>query len=104
MNDIKKKSFYLLILAVFLSVPGAFAQSTVVSGTIIDGQDKNPLPYVTVSFKGSRIVTKTDGNGKYTLSSVTPYTQLQVNYVGFKTRILPVVPSTSQTLHIRLQV
>lgn len=104
MNDIKKKSFYLLILPIFLSVLGASAQSTVVSGTITDSQDKNPLPYVTLLFRGSKIATKTDGNGKYTLSSATPYTQLQINYVGYKTKILPVVASTTQMLNVRLQV
>ncbi|HEY0176083.1 MAG TPA: DUF5686 family protein, partial [Pedobacter sp.] len=103
MNDIKKKSFYVLILSIFLSASGASAQSTIVSGTITDARDKNPLPYVTVTFKGSHLVTKTDANGKYRISSTTPYTQLQINYVGYKTRVLTVVPSTEQVINVRLQ-
>jgi len=89
----------LLIFSVF----GVSAQSTVVSGTILDSRDKSPLPYVTVSFKGTSILTKTDENGKYTLSSSAPQSQLQINYVGYKTRIMPVVPSTTQVISLRLQ-
>jgi hypothetical protein len=103
MNDIKKKSFYILILSNFLFLLNASAQSTVVSGIILDSKDRTPLPYVTVLFKGSRIVTKTDAGGKYTLSSPSAYSQLQVNYVGYKTQVLTISPNITQTVNIKLQ-
>lgn len=92
----------MLIFSIFAFTLQASAQSTVVTGTITDGQDQNPLPYVTVSFKGSKVVTKTDGSGKYRLVSATPYTQLQVNYVGYKLRLLTVVPGIEQVVNVKL--
>lgn len=104
MIDIKEKSFYVLVVFIFLFSLETSAQRTVVSGTITDGQDRNPLPYVTVSFKGSKIVTKTDGEGKYTIGSDIPYSALQVNYVGYASRILPLVPSITQVVNVKLRV
>ncbi|MET1055772.1 MAG: DUF5686 family protein [Pedobacter sp.] len=103
MNDIKKKSFYILVLSNFLFLIGASAQNTIVSGIITDSKDKSPLPYVTVLFKGSQLVTKTDASGKYTLSNAAAFSQIQVNYVGYKTQILPIRPNTTQTVNIKLQ-
>lgn len=103
MNDFQKKSFCLLTIFTFLLILQVSAQRTVVSGTITDAKDKSSLPYVTVSFKGSKIAAKTDADGKYELSSEVPYSQLQVDYVGYKTQILPVIPSINQTINIRLQ-
>jgi len=103
MIDIQKKSFYLLSALILIFTIQASAQQTVVTGTITDSKDKTALPYVTVLFKGSKLVTKTDGSGKYTLSSSTAYSQIQVNYVGYKTVVLPVKPGISQTVNIKLQ-
>ncbi len=103
MIDIKKKSFYVLVVLFFFSIFNASAQHTVVSGTITDSKDKSPLPYVTVLFRDSKLVTKTDAAGKYTISSPTPYAQLQVNYVGYKTQYLKVTPSVTQVINVRLQ-
>ena len=102
MNDIKKKSFYTLIFLTFLFSFDAAAQSTVVTGTITDSKDRNPLPYVTVLFKGSGVMAKTDAEGHFRLSSPQPYTLLQVNYVGYKAVVLNVVPSTTQVINIKL--
>jgi len=102
MIDIQKKSFYLFLAQIFLFTIRLSAQNTVVSGTVTDKRDKTPLPYVTVLLKGSKIVSKTDAEGKFTLSSVSPYTELQVNFVGYKMIIMPVVPGISQTINIEL--
>ena len=103
MIDQYKKSFPLLTIFLILFTLSAAAQSTVVSGTITDAKDKGPLPYVTVLFKGTQLITKTDAEGKYTLKSATPHSQIQINYVGYKTQVLNIVPSTTQTLNARLQ-
>lgn len=103
MIDTQKKSFYLLTALLFLFTLTASAQSTVVSGIITDAKDRSPLPYVTVLFKGTQLVTKTDGNGKYTLKSASPHTQIQINYVGYKTQVLSIVPSSTQTVNVKLQ-
>lgn len=103
MIDIQKKSFYLLSALIFSFSFQLVAQRTVVSGTVTDVKDKTTLPYVTVSFKGSKVAAKTDAQGKYTLSSAAPYIELQVNYVGYKSQVLRVEPGKTQVLNIRLQ-
>jgi len=103
MIDIKKKSFCIAFLSLFLFALQVSAQRTVVSGTVIDIKDKTPLPYVTVMFRGSQVVTKTDASGKYTIASSTAYRELVVNYVGYAPKIIPVVPSTTQEINVRLQ-
>jgi hypothetical protein len=103
MIDIKKESFYLLTIFLLSFSLQAAAQRTIVSGTIIDVKDKSPLPYVTVLFRGSNLVTRTDAAGKYTLSSPAAYSQIQVNYVGYKGQVLTIKPSVTQELNIRLQ-
>lgn len=103
MNDINNKSFYLLFLFVLIMHAGAAAQGTVVTGVVSDAKDKSVLPYVTVSFKGTAIATKTDGQGRYRLSSAGAQTQLQVNYVGYATKIIALNPATEQIINIRLQ-
>lgn len=102
MSDIYKKFLFLVFSLLLGFILKVSAQGTVVSGTVTDNRDKNPLPYVTVSFKGSKISTKTNGEGKYTLSSATPYSQLSFNFLGYKTRVMPVAPSITQVINIRL--
>ncbi|KIO76852.1 membrane protein [Pedobacter lusitanus] len=103
MIDFQKKSFCVLTVLIFLFTLQAAAQSTEISGVITNIKDRTPIPYVTVLFKGSKIVTKTDANGKYTISTTEGYSQLQVEYVGFKTRYLPIIPGKVQVLNIKLQ-
>ena len=102
MIDNYNKSFYLLATFLLLFTLTAAAQQTIVSGVITDAKDKSALPYVTVMFKGTKLVTKTDANGKYTLSSVTPYSQVQINYVGYKTQTITIKPSVTQTVNVKL--
>jgi hypothetical protein len=103
MIDNYNKSFYLLATFLFFFTLTASAQHTTVSGVITDAKDKSALPYVTVLFKGTKLVTKTDASGRYSLSSPTSYTQIQVNYVGYTSQTINIVPSTTQTVNIKLQ-
>lgn len=103
MIDIQKKSFCVLTVLVFLFTLQAAAQRTVISGAITNAKDRTPIPYVTVLFKGTKIMARTDINGKYEISTTEPNTQIQVEYVGFKTRFFPIVAGQSQVLNIKLQ-
>jgi hypothetical protein len=79
------------------------AQQTQVSGKVTDSRDKGPLPNVTVIFRNSRTATKTDENGNFSLSSSAPYTQLSVEFIGYKTKYIAITPSKSQVVNISLQ-
>ena len=53
----------------FFAVKASAQQHTVISGVVTDATDKDPIPYVTVLFKGTNIITKTDADGKYSIST-----------------------------------
>ena len=102
MNYKKIFNTFLLITFFTLWYSIAYAQSTIVSGTVTDAKTHKPLSYVTVAFPGSTIGVNTDDNGKYTLRSVKGYSQIKVSFVGYKDAILPVNPNTEQVLNVRL--
>jgi hypothetical protein len=69
-----KEKIKILLLAFTFLIPfvgvTAFAQtSTVVRGIVTDAKEKDPLPYVTVLFKGTTISTRTDADGRFTIST-----------------------------------
>ncbi|GAB3220006.1 TonB-dependent siderophore receptor [Spirosoma arcticum] len=83
-----KRVLYLLILLLMSGVSHAQIDSsarTNIQGNILttDGQ---PAPFVSITLKGSRIGTTTDGEGKFFLKDIKPgsYT-LQASGVGFET-------------------
>lgn len=74
-------SFFAFATIVFFSI--SFAQ-TEIEGTITD-EDKQPLPFVKVSIKGSNIGVFSDDNGFYKLSVPNPDTTILVFYFsGFE--------------------
>jgi TonB-linked SusC/RagA family outer membrane protein len=76
---------FLLIGFFLLTRLSAFAQQKSISGTVT-GEDKVPLPGVTVLVKGTNVGTLTDGNGKYTLSIPANANTLVFSFVGMQTR------------------
>lgn len=76
------------------------AQERTITGTILSEDNKTPLAGVTVRVKGTRKITQTDANGKFTLK-VNPGEVLQVTYVGYVTT--DVKPGDGATLGITLK-
>ncbi|RBQ09043.1 DUF5686 and carboxypeptidase-like regulatory domain-containing protein [Pedobacter miscanthi] len=95
-------SFLLFPLLVFMVQVNAFAQRTVVSGTVRDAVTKETLPNVSVFFKDTQIGTQTDINGKYTLVSPNPQSELSFNYVGYRTVFKNIVASATQEFDVSL--
>ncbi|GAA4201789.1 DUF5686 and carboxypeptidase-like regulatory domain-containing protein [Pedobacter jeongneungensis] len=95
-------SFFLFPLLVFIVQVNAFAQRTVVSGTVRDAVTKETLPNVSVFFKDTQIGTQTDINGKYTIVSPNPQSELSFNYVGYRTVFKNIVASATQEFDIAL--
>lgn len=80
-----RKALQLLVafLLMIVLVPQvAYAQEKTISGTVLS-DDKTPLPGVTIRVKGTRRITQTDANGKFTLQ-VSPGETLQITYVGYE--------------------
>ncbi|UOG74869.1 TonB-dependent receptor [Hymenobacter tibetensis] len=95
-----QKGFALCLPLAFLSVTGAFAQTSTVKGRITDETGAG-LPGVTVLLKGTSTGTATDNQGNYSLSVPDVATGvLQISFVGYKQQELPLSNRTS--LDVRL--
>lgn len=93
----------IFVLALFLfSSSIVFAQITRVSGIVTDAKTKQTLPFVNISFVNSTAGVSSDEQGKYALQSETPYSQIKITYVGYKSLILAITPGKDQVVNIRL--
>jgi len=77
----------LFLIAVFFAFQSLYAQVKV-SGIIVDEQN-DPIPYTNVIFKGSTKGTISDENGRFYLQADKSYKELEVSFVGFQTKIIP---------------
>jgi hypothetical protein len=87
----------------FITSLAAQTKQTIITGVVTDVADKDPLPYVTVLFKGTEIITKTDADGKFTISTSEVHNQLQFSYVGYKIAFVDIKPGEVQNVNIQLK-
>lgn len=81
---------------------GIFAQTTVVNGRITDAKTSEPIPFATVSFKGTTIATNGLFDGTFTIKTTAKVDSLQVAFVGYKTKVKAVAYGKSQTINFQL--
>src|SRR6185295_19838195 len=72
-----------LSLIILVLPPALHAQQRTVNGTVLSDDDKTPLAGVTVRVKGTRRLTQTDANGKFSIQVNTGET-LEFSYVGYQ--------------------
>ncbi|MGO4913659.1 SusC/RagA family TonB-linked outer membrane protein [Leeuwenhoekiella sp. W20_SRS_FM14] len=108
-NKLKHRFCALLVVLGSLTSGSLFAANTeilgapqnVVTGTIYDGNDKQPLIGVTVQEKGTNNGTATDFDGKYSIR-VAKGATLVYSFVGFVTK--EVVVGDQQTIDMTLNL
>ena len=81
----KNKLFSILFLFVFSVV---FSQVKI-SGVVKDNQNQT-IPFANILFVGSTTGTVSDENGKFYLESEKNYTQIEVSFIGFETKIVSI--------------
>ncbi len=59
-----------------------------VSGIVVDGEGK-PIPFSNIVFKGSTQGTISDEKGKFYIQSDVIYKQLEISFIGFETKVIP---------------
>ncbi|MFO7619754.1 MAG: SusC/RagA family TonB-linked outer membrane protein, partial [Bacteroidales bacterium] len=80
-----KKLILLIVLFVFAGVSTLFAQTRVITGTVVSAvEGEGPIPGVTVQVKGTTIGTSTDVNGRYNIAVPQNATTLVFSYIGMK--------------------
>lgn len=92
-----KKSVMLCLLVLCITMQ-ALAQNTV-TGKVTDSKDGTPLSGASITVKGSRVGTKTDANGNFSISAASN-AMLVISMVNYKIQELRA--GTAATLDIRL--
>ena len=93
-----KKSLFLLLLTILS--PKILAQ-TKVSGIVVDNTNQ-PIPYANVVFKNSTQGTVTNEDGKFYLESEKTYKTLQVSFMGFDTKEVPLTKEVNYNFKVTL--
>ncbi len=81
-------------------------QKIKVYGTVSD-EEGNALPYATIEVIGTSIGSYTDDKGAFYMEyadDVDKQTVIQINYLGYETQTLVIIPSQSQKINARLKV
>ncbi|WP_111706377.1 DUF5686 and carboxypeptidase-like regulatory domain-containing protein [Lutibacter citreus] len=82
------KNKYYLFCILFVVSATVFSQVKI-SGTVIDAQNES-IPFANILFVGSTIGTVSDENGKFYLESNKTYNEVEVSFLGYETKIIPV--------------
>lgn len=94
--------FFLTTTFLFILTINVFGQQTEVTGKVKDSKHKLAIAYVTVSFKGTSIQTRTDQAGNFKISSSKPQSILQFDFIGYKQLNKTINPGQSQDLDIQM--
>jgi len=84
------------------SVFAAKAQKTEIAGKVTETGSNNPIPYVSIYFKGTFTGTMSDLNGNYNLSSAKASTTVEFSAVGYKTKVITIKLNQVSKLDVAL--
>jgi len=98
-----KTAAVILIISIFTVISG-YAQTKQISGKIIDATTKKPLPFVSVIISGTNIgtVTNTQGEFKINFNDSLKHRNLQLRYIGYKNKNIPIDDIKENYLKIKL--
>ena len=72
-----------------------------ITGVVTDASDGGPVPYATVQYKGNRVSTIADGQGRFRIERHNGW-RLTFSSVGYREQVLNVGPQTPAQMTIRL--
>ena len=79
------------------------AYSQQIRGVVTDSITNEPLPYISIYYKGTGIGAITDLDGKFTVDSRNGLTELTFSAVGYLPKLIKVVPGVTNTLNVKLR-
>ncbi len=97
--------FYLRICFAVILIIFSFdlqSQVTKIMGTVTDKKSNEPIPFVTITFKGTQIGTTTDFNGNYSLEIKKPGDSLFAACLGYVPVLKKVVKNKFQVIDFEL--
>lgn len=78
------------------------AQTTRVYGKVTDAQSKELLPFVNITFKGTKIGTISDFDGTFTIETYYATDSLRFSLIGYKTTTLAIKKDKAQFVTVAL--
>ena len=80
-----------LLMSILLTTPLlVLAQMT---GVVLDATDGGPIPYATIQYKGNRVATVADGEGRFRIERHNGW-RLTFSSVGYREQVINVGPQT----------
>lgn len=98
------QSVRLILLFTLLLPLCTFGQKTLVEGIVRDQLTGDPMPFVTVRFKDSKIGAFTDTNGYYRLDTYYATDSLMFSFSGYIPKTVVVQKDIAQEINITLEV
>lgn len=95
-----KKKILFLLGFIWFSV--AFAQQTIIKGSVVDGVSFEPIPDVTITIEETNQTTKTNTLGIFEFAINVPLGEqiLRISKTGYITKRYPIVVNENQTVNI----
>lgn len=99
------KGIQLVLLIALLQIYplSVFSQTTKISGKVYDATTNEPLPYVSIVFKGTKTGVVTDENGNYKIDTYYATDTLVASFIGYKKLSKPVKKDKTQVIDFALQ-
>lgn len=80
----------IILTLLMLGVASAVFAQVRITGTVTAADDGSPLPFVSVTVKGTSIVVNTDDNGKYSISVPSGSSSLEFAFVGMVSQTIEI--------------
>lgn len=94
----------LILISLILLPVHLFSQKTMVEGIVTDGVTGEPMPFVTVRFKDSKIGAITDTAGYYNFNTYYATDSLIFSFSGYVRQTVAVTLDESQEINIILEI
>lgn len=91
------------LLLTFIFSSALLAQNTIVRGRVFDVNTNEPLPFISIVFKGLKGGTTTDFDGHYQLLTDQKTDSIIFTYLGYPRKAMKVQASINQELNIFLE-
>ena len=90
----------IIYIILTLNAVSSYANKTI-SGIVKDANTGEPLPYVDITIKGSKLGTKSDIDGKYEID-VPEGSIIEFTYSDYETQARKITERTKSTLNINM--
>ncbi|MDQ6815330.1 MAG: carboxypeptidase-like regulatory domain-containing protein, partial [Bacteroidota bacterium] len=95
------KMYFLFIFS--FTIQHISAQQRIVIGSVLDPFTQEKIPYASLQWKKAGHGTVTDSSGNFKIATPYKIDTLQVTYVGFETKLIP-INFTKDSLHLNIQL